>query len=90
MSHKSLEKHIRKQVTELFGESWPLVAYTIVVRVTDPETMTADEPLLIHPPDQRTFVTRGLLEEALDELKASTAPVFAVADWADDDDADDF
>lgn len=83
---RKLEKQIRRQVAETFGEPWPLVAYIVYVRTTDPETMTADEPLLITPEDQRSFVTRGLLEEARSEFISVNAPVFMEADWGDDDD----
>lgn len=86
MSMQKLEKQIRKLIEETFGEQWPIVAYVLYVRTTDPETMTADEPLLISPEGQRSFTTRGLLEEATTDFAALNAAVFVDADWGDDDD----
>lgn len=69
---------------------WPVVGWVTYALTTDPESMTMDEPELITPTGQRPTFTRGLLQEALDQLKAETAPVTAMVSWepAEDDDDD--
>lgn len=83
-----LEAALQGYVEETFGESWPTVAYVVYARVTDPEDMTADEQVWIIPDGQRSFVTRGLLEEARSEFESDNLPVFTFADVDDDDEFD--
>lgn len=82
----SIDAAITAHVEELLGEAWPTVAYVVYARVTDPETMDADQPVWIIPSGQRSFVTRGLLEEALSEHESDNLPVFTYAEWDDDED----
>lgn len=84
---KSVEAAIAAYVEELYGEAWPTLAYVVYARVTDPESMEHDSPVWITPPGQRSFVTRGLLEEARSEYEADHLPVvlFAEADDWDDE-----
>lgn len=85
---KAVEDAIAAHVKEVFGEAWPTVAYFAYVRVTDPETMESDTSLWIVPEGQRSFVTRGLLEEARSEYEADHLPVVSFADiddWDDDE-----
>jgi hypothetical protein len=84
-----LERKIGDYVEETYGESWPTVAYVVYARVTDPESMTVDQPVWIIPDGQRSFVTRGLLEEALSEHESDNLPVFTFAE-VDDDGDDEF
>jgi len=81
-----IDKAIAAHVEDVFGESWPIVAFVVYARVTDPEAMTADEQVWIVPDGQRSFVTRGLLEEARSEFESDNLPIFAYADVDDDDD----
>lgn len=81
-----IDKAIAAHVEEIFGESWPTVAYVVYARVTDPEDMTADEQVWIIPDGQRSFVTRGLLEEARSEFESDHLPVFTFVDIDEDDD----
>lgn len=82
----ALERRIRKVVKARFGERWPLVAYVVYARVTDPETMEYDQPVWMVPDGQRSFVTRGLLEEALSEHEQDSLPAVAFVDVFDEDD----
>lgn len=86
MSLDKFEKQLRRQVKEQFGERWPLVAYVVYARVTDPESMSMDESVWVVPEGQREFVTRGLLGAAKAEHEAVNQPVFALSDLEDWDD----
>lgn len=81
-----MDEAITDYVKETFGEPWPTIAYVVYARVTDPESMTVDQPVWIIPEGQRSFVTRGLLEEALSEHESDNLPVFTFAVSDDDDD----
>jgi hypothetical protein len=81
-----MDKAIAAAVEGILGESWPTIAYVVYARVTDPESMTVDQPVWIIPDGQRSFVTRGLLEEALSEHESDNLPVFTFAEVDDDDD----
>lgn len=83
-----MDKAIAAAVEETLGETWPVIAYVVYARVTDPESMTVDQPVWIIPEGQRSFVTRGLLEEALSELESDSLPVFTFAEFEDDGDDD--
>lgn len=83
---KAIEAAIAEYVKETFGEEWPLVAYVVYARVTDPETMESDSSLWIVPNGQRSFVTRGLLEEARSEYESDHLPTVSFADFDDWDD----
>lgn len=83
-----MDKAIAAAVEETLGEPWPVIAYVVYARVTDPESMTVDQPVWIIPDGQRSFVTRGLLEEALSELESDSLPVFTFAEFDDDGDDD--
>jgi hypothetical protein len=82
----AMDETIAAYVKDTFGESWPTIAYVVYARVTDPESMTVDQPVWIIPDGQRSFVTRGLLEEALSEHESDNLPVFTFAEVDDDDD----
>lgn len=82
----AIEDAISAHVTDLFGEPWPVVSYVVYARVTDPETMTADEPVWIIPDGQRSYVTRGLLEEARSEHESDSLPAFVFSDADEDED----
>lgn len=85
-AHSDLEAALAAYVEDMLGEAWPTVAYVVYARITDPEDMTADEPVWVIPDGQRSFVTRGLLEEALSEHETDNLPVFSYAEIDDDDD----
>jgi hypothetical protein len=85
----AMDETIAAYVQDTFGEAWPTIAYVVYARVTDPESMTVDQPVWIIPDGQRSFVTRGLLEEALSEHESDNLPVFTFAE-VDDDGDDEF
>jgi hypothetical protein len=82
----AVEDAITAHVQDMMGESWPVTAFVVYARVTDPETMTADEPVWIVPDGQRSYITRGLLEEARSSAEEDALPVFVFSDFDDEDD----
>jgi hypothetical protein len=84
MGVRRFEKELRRQVEARLGERWPLVAYVVYARVTDPESMTHDAPFWLVPDGQRSFVTRGLLEEASSEHEMDSLPTVVYVDVDDD------
>lgn len=82
----TFEQALQNLIEEHTGEAWPVTAFVLYVMTTDPETMTLEEPFRCVPAGQRTYITRGLLEQAKDELTADIAAGFAYVDMDDDDD----
>ncbi|WP_193510469.1 hypothetical protein [Cryobacterium sp. BB736] len=83
-----LENALTALIAEHTGERWMTTGYLIYAMTTDPETMTLEEPHWITPEGQRTYVTRGLLEQARDELTADITGAFTYVETEEDDDDD--
>ena len=82
----NFEQALQNLIEEHTGEAWPVTAFVLYAMTTDPETMTLEEPFSYTPEGQRTYVTRGLLEQAKDELTADINAGFAYVDMEDDED----
>ena len=86
---EQFEDDLQRFLDERSGEHWPLTGYVIYALTTDPETMALDEPEWVIPAGQRASMSKMLLTEALDTLKAETAPVVSYVSWEAEDDDDD-
>lgn len=87
---RTFEEALQAFLDDRNGEHWPLTHFVVYALTTDPETMTLDEPEWIMPTGQRDSMSKMLLTEALDTLKAETAPAVSYVSWeAEDDDDDD-
>lgn len=67
------------------GDRWPVISYVVIAMTTDPETMRFDELEIITAQNQRDFMTRGLVEQGLDYLKADSAAMVSYYTAEDDD-----
>jgi hypothetical protein len=67
-------------------ERWPVVAYVLIAVTTDPETMTLEELEIITAENQRDFITRGLIEQGRDYIKADTTAMVSYYTTDEDDD----
>lgn len=84
----AFEDALQDLIAEQTGEGWPVTGFVLYAMTTDPETMEMEEPFWFVPAGQRSYVTRGLVEQARDELTADVAGSFSYVE-ADDDDEDD-
>jgi len=66
------------------GDRWPVTAWVVFAMTTDPETMRYDELEILTAQNQREFMTRGLVEQGRDYIKADTAAM--VPYYTEDDD----
>lgn len=82
----AIEDVLAELIAEKTGEVWPVTGYVLYAMTTDPETMSLEEPFWHVPERQREYVTRGLLEQARDELVADVTGTFSYVEVEDDDD----
>lgn len=72
------------------GDRWPITAYVCIAITVDPETMSLEEPEWIIADSQRNYITRGIIEQARDELIVdSTSALNYYATYDGDADGDD-
>lgn len=87
-AQSDFEDAVANLIAEESGETWPVLSFVLYAITTDPETMTLEEPFWHTPQGQRVYVTRGLLEQARDELTADVVGSFSYVETEEDDDDD--
>lgn len=82
------ENAVAALIEERTGEAWPMLAFVFYAITTDPDTGLMEEPFWFTADGQRDFITRGLLEQARDELTADVVGSFSYVETEEDDDDD--